>query len=206
MPLLGTSPPAAMRSAAARAETRSSSLDQMWRIGFRTPSAIARLVYVYQQDYSFKGLVFSTHKLRRPSWSKATGESFYGTPVPGVAERLAEHGWKPHRVFLGSKKLITGLDILVYAWTTGGTVSSNSRFQAASFQRYSAKLSVASPPSRAQRSAKEWRFHHNSCGTLLPCALRRWESDRVLVVYCAPALHCRSMYWVSVVVYVVCLL
>ena len=31
------------------------------------------------------------------------------------SDRLAEHGLKPHRDFLGSKKPITGLNLLVYA-------------------------------------------------------------------------------------------
>ena len=33
-------------------------------------------------------------------------------------ERLAEYGWKPHRVVVGSKRPITGHKLLVHAWTT----------------------------------------------------------------------------------------
>ena len=34
---------------------------------------------------------------------------------PRPSERLAEHGWKPHRVVLAQQKHITGLNLLVYA-------------------------------------------------------------------------------------------
>ena len=38
--------------------------------------------------------------------------------IPCFCERLAEYGWKPHRVFLGQQKPITRLNFLVYACTT----------------------------------------------------------------------------------------
>ena len=34
---------------------------------------------------------------------------------PSVSERLAEDGWKPHRVVLGSTKPVVGLNLQVYA-------------------------------------------------------------------------------------------
>ena len=45
---------------------------------------------------------------------------FYWLAQGRFIERLAEYGWKPPRDCCGSKRPITGLNLLVYAWKTKG--------------------------------------------------------------------------------------
>ena len=59
-----------------------------------------------------------------------------------VIKRLAEYGWKPHRDLLAQETLSRASIYWYVRETQRGTVSSNSRFQAALFQQYSANLSV----------------------------------------------------------------
>ena len=65
-----------------------------------------------------------------------------------------EYGWKPHRVFVGSKRLITGLNSIGMREKQKGTLSSNSRSQAVPFRQYSTKLSPSQKPESEQASPR----------------------------------------------------
>ena len=60
-----------------------------------------------------------------------------------VYERLAEYGWGPHRVVLGSTKKLSRASVYWCAREKQrGAVSSSSRFQTILLQRYAANISV----------------------------------------------------------------
>ena len=58
-----------------------------------------------------------------------------------TCERLAEYGWKSHRVFVVKKNLSRASMYCYMREQPRGMVSSNSRFQTVLFQQYSANLS-----------------------------------------------------------------
>ena len=96
-------------------------------------------------------------ELARNSWDKRC--FLYGGRGRGrfASLRLAEYGWKPHRVFLGQKSLSRASMYWYMREKRRGTVSSNSRFQTELFQQYSANLSL--PEDRqGGMEAERWRL------------------------------------------------
>ena len=60
----------------------------------------------------------------------------------GVFERLAEYGWRPHRIGVARANLLEASIYRCKHNKQGSTVSSNSRSETALLQQYSASLSV----------------------------------------------------------------
>ena len=60
-------------------------------------------------------------------------------------ERLAEYGWKPHRIALAQKKLSRASIYWHMREKWRGTVSSSSRFQTVLFQQHSTSPSGLPP-------------------------------------------------------------
>ena len=73
-----------------------------------------------------------------PNCSAAASEATVANPT--LHERLAEYGWKPHRVFLAQKTTLRGSIYWYMRERQRCTVSSNSRSQTALFPQYSANL------------------------------------------------------------------
>ena len=67
-------------------------------------------------------------------------------------ERLADHGWKPHRELLAQKQLSHASIYWHMRETQRGAVSSNSRYQTVLFQQYSTNLSLQLPQGPAAPS------------------------------------------------------